>query len=105
MHMTCTPFSHPVRNQALPCSIPISEAHGIFLLKDKFLVVTTDWTTPSIPLNIGVYRGDPLSVVTFNTVIHSRKDLTLSTSFPTLLTKSAYSWTNSPQLHSNTYLT
>ena len=29
-------------------------------------VITTDWTTPLMPLQIGVYQGDPLSVVIFN---------------------------------------
>ena len=32
-------------------------------------ILTQKWTTPSIPLKSGVYQGDPLSVVVFNTVI------------------------------------
>lgn len=31
-------------------------------------IITPEWSTPSIPLKIGVYQGDPLSVVVFNTV-------------------------------------
>ena len=37
-------------------------------------ILTQEWTTPSIPLKIGVYQGDPLSVVVFNTVINSLVD-------------------------------
>ena len=37
--------------------------------------VSTDaWTTPSFLLNIGVYQGDPLSGVIFNTVINTLVD-------------------------------
>ena len=32
------------------------------------------WVTPTIPLEIGVYQGDPLSVVIFNTVINTLVD-------------------------------
>lgn len=32
-------------------------------------VTTGNWSTPAIPLQIGVYQGDPLSVAVFNTVI------------------------------------
>ena len=34
-------------------------------------VITADWATPMIPLQVGVYQGDPLSVVIFNTVINT----------------------------------
>lgn len=37
-------------------------------------ILTQEWTTPSIPLKSGVYQGDPLSVVVFNTVINSLVD-------------------------------
>ena len=37
-------------------------------------IVTDDWITPAIPLQIGVYQGDPLSVVIFNTVINTLVD-------------------------------
>ena len=37
-------------------------------------VITTDWATPLIPLQIGVYQGDPLSVVIFNTVMNTLVD-------------------------------
>ena len=37
-------------------------------------IPTQEWTTPSIALKIGVYQGDPLSVVVFNTVINSLVD-------------------------------
>ena len=37
-------------------------------------VITQDWVTPTIPLEIGVYQGDPLSVVIFNTVINTLVD-------------------------------
>ena len=32
-------------------------------------VITAEWETPVIPLQKGVYQGDPLSVVIFNTVM------------------------------------
>ena len=37
-------------------------------------VITEDWATPCIPLQIGVYQGDPLSVVIFNTVMNTLID-------------------------------
>ena len=41
-------------------------------------VITTNWETPLIPLKRGVYQGDPLSVVIFNTVMNTLVD-TIST--------------------------
>ena len=41
-------------------------------LAGQFL--TTNWSTPSIPLKIGVYQGNPLSVVIFNTVMNTLVD-------------------------------
>ena len=45
-------------------------------------ISTDEWSTDPVPLNVGVYQGDPLSVVVFLTVIntlsdtlHSRGDL------------------------------
>ena len=35
---------------------------------------SSQWSTPPIPLKIGVYQGDPLSVVIFNTVINTMVD-------------------------------
>ena len=37
-------------------------------------VITAEWETPVIPLQKGVYQGDPLSVVIFNTVMNSLLD-------------------------------
>lgn len=37
-------------------------------------ILTDDWCTPFIPLKTGVYQGDPLSVVIFNTVINTLVD-------------------------------
>ena len=37
-------------------------------------VTTKEWSTPIFPLNIGVFQGDPLSVVNFNTVINTLVD-------------------------------
>ena len=37
-------------------------------------IITTDWATPLIPLQIGVYQGDSLSVVIFSTVINTLVD-------------------------------
>ena len=34
-------------------------------------VITAEWSTPVIPLQIGVYQGDPFSVVIFNSVINT----------------------------------
>ena len=39
-------------------------------------VFTADWATTSIPLQVGVYQGDPLSAVTFNTVMNMLKNRT-----------------------------
>ena len=39
--------------------------------KDCRKVNSNSWSTPLIPLKIGVYQGDPLSVVIFNTVINT----------------------------------
>ena len=33
------------------------------------IVITAEWSTPFIPLQIGVYQGDPFSEMIFNTVI------------------------------------
>ena len=41
-------------------------------------VITADWKTPVVPLQMGVYQGDPLSVVIFNTVMNTLVD-TLTT--------------------------
>ena len=38
------------------------------------MVITDDWSTSTIPLQLGVYQGDPLSVVVFNTVINTLVD-------------------------------
>ena len=37
-------------------------------------VLTSEWETPAFPLQIGVYQGDPLSVVIFNTVMNTLVD-------------------------------
>ena len=51
-------------------------------------VITDLWVTPPVPLSIGVYQGDPLFVVMFNTVIntwlmHYRQGWTLGIEFLT----------------------
>ena len=38
------------------------------------IFTTSQWSTPPVPLMIGVYQGDPLSVVIFNTVINTMVD-------------------------------
>ena len=55
-------------------------------------VLTTEWETPVISLEKGVYQGDPLSVVIFNTpsLTPSPRELTLGTNFPTLLARSPF---------------
>ena len=37
-------------------------------------VMTPDWSTPAFSLWIGVYQGDPLSVIIFNTIINAMVD-------------------------------
>ena len=37
-------------------------------------VSSSSWSTPLIPLQLGVYQGDPLSVVIFNSVINTLVD-------------------------------
>ena len=38
------------------------------------LITTPDWTSRPIPLKMGVYQGDPFSVVIFNTVMCTMAD-------------------------------
>ena len=46
-----------------------------FLYKDlSASVITSEWSTSQIPLKIGVYQGDPFSVMIFNTVINTLVD-------------------------------
>ena len=54
-------------------------------------VITTDWETSDVPLQKGVYQGDPLSVVIFNTVMNTILD-TMS-----LRVDLGYRFANSPQ--------
>ena len=37
-------------------------------------IVSQEWSTPLIPIQIGVYQGDPLSVSIFNTVMNTLID-------------------------------
>ena len=37
-------------------------------------IIAADWATPLVPLQKGVYQGDPLSVVIFNTVMNTLVD-------------------------------
>ena len=37
-------------------------------------ITSSKWSTPPVPLKLGVYQGDPLSVVIFNTVINTMVD-------------------------------
>ena len=54
-------------------------------------VITAEWETPLIPLQKGVYQGDPLSVVIFNTVMNTLLD-TIS-----LRIDLGYQFSNSPR--------
>ena len=54
-------------------------------------VITAEWETPVIPLQKGVYQGDPLSVVIFNTVMNTLID-TVS-----LRTDLGYQFSESPR--------
>ena len=78
-------------------------------------VLTQDWSTPTFPLQVGVYQGDPFSVVVFNSVINTlmdtlRPDLSLATIYitlPTALTPSNMqmipAWWPTAQLHVSIY--
>ena len=55
------------------CNLLLSWYDGI-----SASISTSNWVSPSIPLEIGVYQGDPLSVLIFLTVIATLSD-TLST--------------------------
>ena len=78
-------------------------------------VITADWETPVISLQKGVYQGDPLSVVIFNTVMNTLLDtihsgLTWDTSSPTLVAESTSSnmpmtpvLSPTPRPHASTY--
>ena len=37
-------------------------------------IASQEWSTPLIPIQIGVYQGDPLSVIIFNTVMNTLID-------------------------------
>ena len=55
-------------------------------------VYTQDWSSPLIPINKGIFQGDPLSVIIFNTV----KNTYIDAIKPHL--SSSYHFTNSSQL-------
>ena len=37
-------------------------------------ITSRSWSTKAVPLNVGVYQGDPLSVVVFNTIMMTLVD-------------------------------
>lgn len=50
-------------------------AHFVRLIKNmnfslSVLILTNSWSTSSFPLQVGIFQGDPLSVVIFNLVIN-----------------------------------
>ena len=53
-------------------------------------ICTKDWSTPAIPINIGVFQGDPLSAEIFNTVMNTYID-----SVKPLLPNNSYKFSNS----------
>ena len=68
---------HSLINFSLKCYHAPPVFHSIVqsLYKDlSASIITKDWSTPAISLEIGVYQGDPLSVVIFNTVINTLVD-------------------------------
>ena len=56
---------------------------------------TPSYSTPNIPINKGVFQGDPLSVIIFNTVMNTYIDTINQTFKPHL--NSSYSFSNSSQ--------
>ena len=69
------------------------------------IVWTKEWSTEPFPMQIGVYQGDPLSVIIFNTVMNTLVD-TISQSHQQLgysLTKSIH-WCNLLQYADDTSL-
>ena len=38
------------------------------------IIISSSWSTPTIPLEVGVYQGNSLSVIIFNTVINTLVD-------------------------------
>ena len=70
----CLPLPHPVCSAALPCSASVS-LHPPGLYRGlEATIITEKWETPLIPLQKGVYQGNPLSVVIFNTVMNTLVD-------------------------------
>ena len=61
-----------------PSSIITPRLNSAELLRlstlDSLPVITVDWATPCIPLQVGVYQGDPLSVGIFNIVMNTLID-------------------------------
>ena len=57
---------------SLPCSSPATVQALYTGLHAK--VIAAEWKTPVIPLKKGVYQGDPLSVLIFNTVMNTLLD-------------------------------
>ena len=41
------------------------------------VISTKSWTTVPIHLQLGVYQGDPLSVIIFNTVMNTAPDISV----------------------------
>ena len=64
-------YSTPLTITMLQPSFDTSLVPSIDLLAS---VSTTEWSTQLIPLGVGVYQGDPLSVTIFNTVINTLVD-------------------------------
>lgn len=58
-------------------SLRILSSAGCYSLAIQVLsatISTDEWSTDHVPLRIGVYQGDPLSVVIFLTVINTLSD-------------------------------
>ena len=65
------------QSPTIPCTTSVLQYHPVTACTLHDLsgtVVTNDWSTATIPLELGVYQGDPLSVVIFNTVINTMVD-------------------------------
>ena len=67
----CPPFPHNFLYHAPPKFLRLFQN---FYSNLSATINSAQWSTPPIPQEVGVYQGDPLSVVIFNTVINTLVD-------------------------------
>ena len=67
----CAPQSDNLLPPALPCSPVLLDSIGNIYADS---ISSNEWSRVPIPLRVGVYQGDPLSPIIFNTVTSTLAD-------------------------------